>query len=71
MGKSYISTMALGGHFEKNVNNYNCPRVTPPHPPESLNRGSGQQYSAKTKTIYSKSRYTTMAAGLQSILNEL
>ena len=48
----------------KNVNSSNCPRVTTPHPPESSNRWSVQQYSVKKKTIYSKSRYTAMAAGL-------
>ena len=31
--------------------------MTPSHPLESLSRGSGQQYSAKKKPIYSKSRY--------------
>ena len=29
--------------------------MTPPHPLDSLSGGSGQQYSAKKKTIYSKS----------------
>ena len=29
--------------------------MTPPQPLDSLSRGSGQQYSAKKKTIYSKS----------------
>ena len=52
----------------KNVNNWNCPRVTPPHPLDSLSGGSWQQYSAKKKTIYSKSRLEqNMGLGCRTI----
>ena len=47
--KKVIFPLWLLAAILKKVNNQNCPRVTPPHPPESSNRGSGQQYSAKEK----------------------